>query len=167
MTLRAVTSSHDRSPRSYPGFPFRAKGERAPCDPAELLLDAIDRPNLDARVVEALPWIPFSFPGLNWDWLISEAHERDRQNRLGFLVALAARVAKRRLLSELAAKLLSILKKVDRIRLNVEDTLCQEWWPSSQRGLPARIAHRWRNIGISALGWTKTILIILEAAPPR
>ena len=46
----------------YPGFAYYAKRGQESCDPAELLLDAIDRPDLDARTVEGLPWDSVTFP---------------------------------------------------------------------------------------------------------
>ena len=77
----------------YPGFSHLRD---TPRNPAELLLDALDRPDLDARLVEALPRLSLNFPNMNWDWLFSQAKLRNWQNRLGFVSALAARVAKRR-----------------------------------------------------------------------
>src|SRR5580704_4306679 len=55
----------------YPGFAYLKAQRRL--DPARLLLEAIDAEDLDSRVSEALPWIPYTYPNLNWDWLILNA----------------------------------------------------------------------------------------------
>ena len=117
----------------YPGFEYDPKHGRESCNPAELLLDAIDRPDLDARIVEGLPWIPFHFPDLRWDWLIFEAETRGRQNRLGFVVSLAKSVAERRSMTKLSSRLFAVIERIDQIRLEMNDTLRLESWPIVQR----------------------------------
>ena len=69
------------------GYPDFSHLRDAPRNPAESLLDALDRPDLDARLVEALPRLSFNFQNMNWDCLISQAKLRNRQNRLGFVIA--------------------------------------------------------------------------------
>lgn len=125
----------------YPGFAYYCKRGQEPCDPAELLFDAIDRPDLDARIVEGLPWIPFHFPDLRWDWLIFEAQTRGRQNRLGFVVSLAKSVAERRSMTKLSSTLFAVIGRIDPIRLEMSDTLCKESWPNAQR----QAAHQQRS----------------------
>jgi hypothetical protein len=68
----------------YPGFSHLRD---TPRNPAELHLDALDRPDLDARLLEAPPRLPLNSPNMNWDCLISQAKRRNRQNRLGFVIA--------------------------------------------------------------------------------
>ena len=111
----------------YPGFAYLAAGTQA--DPAEVLLDALDRDDLDARVTEGLPWIPLAFPDLNWDWLIPEAVRKERQNRLGFIVALATDVAS----APTARKLLVALGRLEQVKRAECDTLCRESMPSARR----------------------------------
>lgn len=125
----------------YPGFAYEPKRGHESCDPAELLLDALDRPDLDARIVEALPWIPFYFPHLRWDWLIFEAERRGRQNRLGFVVSLEKSVAERRSMTKLSCTFIAVIERIDQIRLEMNDTLCQKSWPSVQR----QAAHQERS----------------------
>ena len=125
----------------FPGFAYYAKRGQESCDPAELLLDAIDRPDLDARIVEGLPWIPFRFPDLRWDWLIFEAETRGRQNRLRFVASLAKSTAERRSMTKLSSTLFAVIGRIDQIRLEMNDTLCQESWPSVQR----QAAHQQRS----------------------
>src|ERR1700722_743114 len=75
----------------YPGFSYlRGKPTH---NPAQLLFSALDRPDLDTRVVDALPWLTYTYPDMNWDWLLSNAKLHDRQNRLGFVVTLAEKLA--------------------------------------------------------------------------
>jgi hypothetical protein len=96
-------------------------------------LDALDRPNLDARVLEGLPWLPMRYPCLDWKWLTREAKLRNRQNRLGFVVALAQRMAEHLPRPHAAHSLEDVLRELDDARLAKDDTLCQESWPPSQR----------------------------------
>lgn len=70
----------------YPGYAYLQGQTR---DPAEVLFDALDRRDLDARVVEGLPWLPLKYPNMDWDWLTTQAKLHNRQNRLGFVVALS------------------------------------------------------------------------------
>ncbi len=114
----------------YPGF-GHLNGELR--NPAEVLFDALDRADLDARVAEALPWLPLQFSNMNWEWLVTLAKQHNRQNRLGFLIGLAARVALRRNLRSVAKSLYRVVSILRDARLAKNDTLCQESWPRSQR----------------------------------
>lgn len=122
----------------YPGYSYLRGALR---NPAELLLDALDRPDLDARLVEALPWLPLRYPNLNWAWLTAEAKLRNRQNRLGFVTALARNLAARQGQKQVAAALGAAVKPLEEARLAKPDTLCQESWPPSQR----QFAHKNRS----------------------
>ncbi len=122
----------------YPGYSYLRGALR---NPAELLLDALDRPDLDARLVEALPWLPLRYPSINWAWLTAEAKLRNRQNRLGFVTALARNLAARQGQKQVAAALAAAIKPLDEARLAKPDTLCQESWPPSQR----QFAHKNRS----------------------
>ncbi len=62
---------------------------RRPRNPAEVLLEALSQANLDSRVAEGLPWLALTYVDMDWDWLVRNAKLRDRQNRLGFALALA------------------------------------------------------------------------------
>lgn len=125
----------------YPGFAYLAAEIQA--DQAEVLLDALDRDDLDVRVTEGLPWIPFAFPNLNWDWLIPEATRKERQNRLGFIVALATSVAS----PQSRRKLLLVLGRLERVKRAECDTLCRESMPAIERAhchkTRSRLAAHW------------------------
>ena len=78
----------------YPGFAYLRN--RRPLNPADLLLRALRASDVDARVVEALPWVLLKYPDLDWAWLLREAKADDLQNRLGFLVSVARQLAELR-----------------------------------------------------------------------
>jgi transcriptional regulator with XRE-family HTH domain len=122
----------------YPGYSYLQGQLR---NPAELLFDALNRSDLDARVVEALPWLPLQYPNLDWEWLTTQAKLRNRQNRLGFVVALSAKVAKNQARPDVAKRLSQVVKLLEESRLAKTDTLCQESWPPSQR----KFAHQRRS----------------------
>src|ERR1700733_11103346 len=78
----------------YPGF-AHLHGRARKANPAEFLLTALGQRNLEARVAEGLPWLVLRYPDMPLDWLVREARARTLQNRLGFLVTLARRAARR------------------------------------------------------------------------
>jgi hypothetical protein len=99
-------------------------------DPAVVLLDAIDRDDLDQRVRDGLPWIPRAYPDLNWDWLIAQAQHRNCQNRLGFIVALAALSSRYLAVHQ---QLLAVSERIEEIRGDQWDTLCNESMTTAER----------------------------------
>lgn len=122
----------------YPGY-SHLQGELR--NPAEVLFDALDQADLDARLVEALPWLPLHYPNLNWKWLTMQAKLRNRQNRLGFVTALAKNLAAKQGKRQVVKDLADALAPLEEARLAKADTLCQESWPPSQR----RFAHQHRS----------------------
>jgi len=90
-----------------------------------MLLLALDSEDLDARVTEALPWLPFHFPDMDWDWLTAESKSRDRQNRLAYVTLLASDVAQSRGEAELAESLRFRVESLERARLANEDSLAK------------------------------------------
>jgi transcriptional regulator with XRE-family HTH domain len=123
----------------YPGYGYL---QSQPRNPAEVLFDALDRPDLDARLVEALPWLPLRYSNMDWNWLTTRAKVHNRQNRLGFVVALSAKVAKKQAKRDVAKRLSQVVKTLEEGRLAKTDTLCQESWPPSQR----KFAHKQRSV---------------------
>lgn len=115
----------------YPGFAYLKS--RLSLNPAELLLLAVDSDDLDARVTEALPWLPFHFPDMNWDWLTAEAKARDRQNRLAYVTLLASDVAQSRGEAERAESLRLRAARLERCRLANEDTLAKSSMTQAER----------------------------------
>jgi hypothetical protein len=84
---------------------------------------------------------------LDWDWLIQEVKLRNRQNRLGFVVALSRKMAKRVSKTEAAQSLAPVLQRLEDARLAKVDTFCQDSWPPSQRAYAhekrSKLAAHW------------------------
>jgi transcriptional regulator with XRE-family HTH domain len=104
----------------YPGFAHLVRRQRAIRNPAAVLFDALQADNLDARMVEALPWLVARFPDLDWDWLVPRVKVLDLQNRLGFVVALARQLAERSM-SAAVGHLRDRESSLERSRLARED----------------------------------------------
>ena len=116
----------------FPGFAHLRTGHGWR-NPAEVLLDALDRTDLEARVAEGLPWLPLRYPYLDWEWLTREAKLRNRQNRLGFVVRLSQELTRRSGDEQACHMLEEAARQLEEARLAREDTLCQESWPESRR----------------------------------
>lgn len=115
----------------YPGFAYlRGKPRR---NPAQLLFYALNQSDLDARVVEALPWLTCTYTDMDWEWLARNAKLNDRQNRLGFVVALAEELANNAGDAVRSKKLAEYRVSLDRSRLVREDTLCHDSMTQPER----------------------------------
>jgi hypothetical protein len=142
----------------YPGFSYlSAKHKR---NPAELLSYALNQPDLDARVVEALPWMACEYVDMNWDWLVGHAKQHDRQNRLGFVVTLAGELAEKKGDSSRSEKLNQYRELLDRSRLVREDTLCHDSmtraerkWLAENRPPEARHWHLLTDLNLKHLAY--------------
>ncbi len=114
----------DLAALGYPGFQYlRSRVWRK--NPAEVLLSGLSQNNLEARLVEALFWLPLHYWNMDASWLVEQAKRHNLQNRLGFVVSLARRLSERsnpanehrnRALAELEVAL-------DHSRLDREDDL--------------------------------------------
>lgn len=115
----------------YPGFSqVKARRKR---NPAEVLLSALSARDLNSRLTEALPWVLLKYPDLDWQSLIKEAKVRDLQNRLGFLISVARKLAEKQGDSEKAELLRSNEALLERSRLLLEDTLCHDSLSKAER----------------------------------
>ena len=132
----------------YPGFAHLRRGSRR--NPAEVLLQALNEADLDSRVVEGLPWLALRYSELDWDWAVRNAKLLDRQNRLGFVTAMALQLSEN--VSNKAAdlerlrKLKEYVAVLERSRLVKEDTLCHDSLTQAERNWlrenrPADAAH--------------------------
>lgn len=104
----------------YPGFGYLATRTHKK-NPSEFLLTALTQQNLDARVAAALPWVALKFAKPD-SWLVENARKFNLQNRLGFVVTLARRVAENQnnpRLSELS----QLEQTLNESRLAKEDSL--------------------------------------------
>jgi DNA-binding XRE family transcriptional regulator len=113
---------------AYPGFTHMKKASR-PMNPAFVVAGALANADLDVRLVEALPWALSTFPDLDWDWLSAQCRLGNQQNRLGYLVSLAMKLAKPGADADLA----NALSELERSRLAVEGTLCRESMSAAER----------------------------------
>jgi transcriptional regulator with XRE-family HTH domain len=103
----------------YPGFEHvRSK---VPTNPAAVVLAAVVQPDLDTRLVEALPWVLTKYPDLNWEWLRDRAKLHNAQNRLGYVVHLEKHTAA------------EWKEDLDAARLAREGTLCRDSMPEPER----------------------------------
>lgn len=119
-----TTLAHDLAALGYPGFSYLTVRHRK--NPAETVLEALAANNLNGRLTEALPWVLFKYPDLNWQWLERGAKANLLQNKLGFLTNLARRVAERKGEFETAALLREKEVSLERSLLVKEDPLAQE-----------------------------------------
>jgi len=109
----------------YPGFEHVRSN--AVSNPAEVVLNAVVKRDLDTRLVEALPWVLSTYAGLNWKWLRDQAKLHNAQNRLGYLVHLAGRTARELPERQVAVRTLSRWEsELEEARLAGEGTLCRE-----------------------------------------
>lgn len=119
------TLAEELAKLGYPGFAYLLTRRRTR-NPAQVLLEALAMDDLEARLAEALPWLLLQFEGLDAGWLSAQARLRNLQNRLGFVVSLARRVAeaspRRR---NRVQPLLQLERDLEPSRLLQEDTLCQ------------------------------------------
>ena len=130
-TSDAQTLTNALGALGYPGFTHFKRGRRL--NPAQLLLSALRTASLEPRLSEALPWVVWHHPDLNWQWLLAEVKMHDLQNRLGFVVALARQVAARKDQPETAAKLAAVEQQLEPSRLVREDTLCRDSMAQAER----------------------------------
>jgi transcriptional regulator with XRE-family HTH domain len=105
----------------YPGLAYLKKqGPRR--NPAEVLLRALARDDLDPRLMEALPWLLLQFADAAFETLAVPAKMKDLQNRLGFMVSLAREVAEHNpRWQHRAADLLGLEELLEPSRLARED----------------------------------------------
>jgi hypothetical protein len=121
----------DLAALGYPGFAhLRTKVQK---NPAGVLLDALNEPDLDARVAEGLPWLTLTYADMDWEWLVRNAKVRDRQNRLGFAVSLASEVAENKNDGERVTQLRQFLQVLECARLAREDTFCHDSMTQAER----------------------------------
>jgi transcriptional regulator with XRE-family HTH domain len=120
----------------YPGYAHVPPVRRR--NPAEVLLVALGKENLDARVVEALPWLLLRYGTMSEvckTWMVEQARLRGLTNRLGFTVTLAKEVAERngQTASDSYRALAQLEQELFRSRLAEPDTFCQNDLSQGQR----------------------------------
>ena len=116
----------------YPGFAHFRDGD-ANWNPAQLLVSALAEKNLDRRVAEALPWLVFHYAEMDWGWVRREAKVRDLQNRLGFTLTLARKLAVQKNKSDVVLRLRELEDSLRGSLLAKEDTYCYEGMTEAER----------------------------------
>jgi transcriptional regulator with XRE-family HTH domain len=91
-TLSNDRIAEDLAALGFVGFAHLKKKTRRK-NPADVLLMAIAKEDLDTRILEALPWLIVEYCELDWNQLLNAAKLVNLQNRLGFLTTLARKVA--------------------------------------------------------------------------
>ena len=130
----------------YPGFTHVEKSRSKP-RPDALLMAVLAKPDADARVVEALPWLVTAFKNqLDFGSMVRQAKLQNLQNRLGFLLQVAG--------VDTPGGLLAV-RELDRARLLREDTLCWDSMPAATR--------RWMRANRSSLAEHWNVLTRLQA----
>ena len=114
----------------YPGF---AHVRYRTLNPAELLVRTLRAKTVEARAVEALPWVLVQHPALDWPWLLREAKQDDLQNRLGFVVTVARELAERRGNATTATALRAWEHALEGSRLQREDAFAGDGLTESER----------------------------------
>jgi transcriptional regulator with XRE-family HTH domain len=125
--------ARDLAALGYPGFASMRPHHRSPKNPAQVLLSALANDDLESRLVEALPWLVLHYSPLDREWLVRSAKLNDLQNRLGFVVSLARRLAERDGADEKVRALKELEGDLERSRLAREDTLCKASLPEAER----------------------------------
>jgi transcriptional regulator with XRE-family HTH domain len=142
-SLKADEAASALGAVGYPGFAYRRN--RRPLNPADLLLRALRADDVDARVVEGLPWVLLNYPDLDWPWLVREAKVDDLQNRLGFLVSVARQLAELRGETRTAKTLAEQEQTLEGSRLQREGAFRESLTDAERRWLrenrPAHAAH--------------------------
>lgn len=132
--LDSQTLAEELGRLGFPGFAY-LRTRRRKKNPAEVLLAALSKDDLEARLTEALPWLLLRYGGdLDTSWLLEQARVSNLQNRLGFVVNLARRVAEVVPQYQHHAHVLRQLEQeLEVSRLAREDTLCQTSLPQAKR----------------------------------
>jgi transcriptional regulator with XRE-family HTH domain len=117
--------AHNLASLGYPRLSY-LRPRRRRKNPAEVLLSALSAVDLDSRLIEALPWVVWKFPELDWQWLTGAAKVNDLQNRLGFVTGVARQLAENSGEHDTAAFLGQREADLERSRLARENTLCHD-----------------------------------------
>jgi transcriptional regulator with XRE-family HTH domain len=105
---------------NYPKFSHLKKTGNV--NPTGVLISALQEDDLDSRIVEALPWLIYSFSEMDWSRIFNSAKLADAQNRLGFLISLAHELATRSKDQTKSRQFKELLSTLERSRLLCEDS---------------------------------------------
>lgn len=117
----------------YGGFAHLTRRRARAVNPAELVLRTLSRHSVEARLVEALPWVLVRYHNLDWSWLVPQAKLNDLQNRLGFVVTLGRELAERQSNVQATQVLSQWEQRLSHSRLQREDTFAGDTLAESER----------------------------------
>jgi DNA-binding XRE family transcriptional regulator len=115
----------------YPGFAYMRV--RVTWNPAELLVAALTKGDLESRTAEALPWLALAYSNMDWDWVVRQAKLHDVQNRLGFVLTLARSLAEQKNDTAIGNRLREVEKRLHASVLLRELTFCNETMTPTER----------------------------------
>ena len=115
----------------YPGFAYMRA--RATWNPAELLMAALTKGELESRTAEALPWLALAYSNMDWDWVVTKTKMHDVQNRLGFVLTLARSLAERMNDTAVANRLREVETGLRASMLVRELTFCHDHMTRAER----------------------------------
>jgi transcriptional regulator with XRE-family HTH domain len=108
----------------YPGFAHVARARVKP-SPDAFLVSVLSQSKVDARIVDALPWVVRRYAGrLNLPWMVRQAKLQNLQNRLGLVLQVAGVET---------PELSDAVGELNRARLLEEATLCWDSMPAAAR----------------------------------
>ncbi|MGE5112914.1 MAG: helix-turn-helix domain-containing protein [Acidobacteriaceae bacterium] len=116
----------------YPAFAHFANGEPE-LNPAQFLILALAQDYLERRTAEGLPWVVLRYSKMDWEWVKREAKLRDLQNRLGFTLSVAKKLAFEQDQLKPARTLKRQEQQLRNSLLAKEDTYCNERMTASER----------------------------------
>lgn len=119
-TLKSDQAAKALGVLGYEPFAYLARGR--PLNPAEVLVAVLRTDDVDARVVEALPWLLVRYSDLNWEWVVRSVKQDDGQNRLGFVLSLGKGLAESLRDSRAATSLGEWEQRLEKSRLQEDDT---------------------------------------------
>lgn len=117
----------------YPGFRHLASSSSKLRNPAEVLAAALCKPHLEARTVEALPWVAVEYSDLDWNWLVREAKLHDRQNQLGYVVMLARKLSEKARRTDKTERLREVEERLEPSRLAREGSFSGDTQSEAER----------------------------------
>jgi transcriptional regulator with XRE-family HTH domain len=118
----------------YPGFAYMKGVWRR--NPAEVLLSALAKTDLEPRLVEALPWLLLKYPEVGGPSLVTSARAENLTNKLGYVTWLARQVAERVDASDNTSRVHTLRKleqALSESRLVAEGTLGQDSLSSKEK----------------------------------
>jgi transcriptional regulator with XRE-family HTH domain len=112
--------AEDTALLGYPGYAY-LRPHTAKKNPAEVLLTALAQKELEPRLAESLPWLLLKYWDMDLDWVAARAKEFSLQNRLGYVVSVARKMAERGEQQERTLTLKNLESDLDHSRLVRED----------------------------------------------